>query len=137
MCSYSLLLVNSIFCCELHFLPFSHVCQIYAAGVLSIRFFEVLPSKVFITYENQSEVNFWGVNSRSRSIFVLYLLRVHSIFGSNPIHVSPYMMGVSTPFPVLSISILFALHLYKPYFFFYFLSAILIALNDNLELAVL
>ena len=39
MCSNSLLFVNSIFCCELHFFKtFSHVCQIYVAEVLIIHF---------------------------------------------------------------------------------------------------
>ena len=48
--------------------------------------------------------------------------------------------GGSTPSPdpslVLFISILFALHLHKPYFFL-FSSAILIALNENLQLTIL
>ena len=41
------------------------------------------------------------------------------------------------PFPVLFTSILFALHLHNLSILFYFSSAILIALNDNLELTVL
>ena len=49
MCSYSLLLVNSIFCCELHFLKtFSCVCQICSWGT-NYTFLQLLPSKVFIT----------------------------------------------------------------------------------------
>ena len=84
--------VNSVF------FHFSHVCQIYVAEVLIIHFLQILPSKVLSLYECQSEVNFGGlgVNSRSRSsprsIFVLYLLKVHSISGSNPIYVSPKIM---------------------------------------------
>ena len=81
----------------------------------------------------------WGVNSISgsisRSIFLLYLFRVHSISGSSPIYVSLYIDGGSTPSPVMFISILFDLHLHKPYFI-YFSSVILMALNDNLKLTI-
>ena len=60
-------------------------------------FLQVLPYKVFITIWVTKWGHFlWVVNSISRSIsrsiFVLYLLRVHSISHSSPIYVSPEMM---------------------------------------------
>ena len=85
---------------------------------------------------------FESINSISRSIFLLDLLRVHSISGSILIYICLTLDdGGSTPdqdpYPVLFISILFALLLHKSYFIFYFSGAILITLNDNLELIVL
>ena len=76
MCS-CLLLVNSIFCCELpFFFYFLCVCQIYVAEVLITHFLHLLPSKVFITMWVPEWGQLWGVNSgsgcSSRSIFGLY-----------------------------------------------------------------
>ena len=58
MCSCSVLLVNSIFCCELHFLAFSCICQIYVAEVLIIHFYNYYHLRFLSPYEYQSEVKF-------------------------------------------------------------------------------
>ena len=83
-----------------------------------------------------------GYNSISRSIFLLDLLRVHSTLW---LHSHIYLTlddGGSTPdpdpYPVLFISILFALLLHKVHIFFLlFKCTILIALNDDLVLILL
>ena len=61
MCFYSILLVNSIFCCELHFfLTFSCVCQIYVDEVLIICFSNYYLLRILSPYEYWSEVSFGG-----------------------------------------------------------------------------
>ena len=55
MHSYSLLLVNSIFCFEVFF---SHVCQVYIAEVLVTHFCNYYHLRFLSPYEYKSEVNF-------------------------------------------------------------------------------
>ena len=73
--SYSLFLVNSIFCCQLcFFFNFSGVWQIYVAEVLIIHICKYYHLAFLSPYEYQSEVNFRVVYSVSR-------LSSRSIFG--------------------------------------------------------
>ena len=58
MCSYSLLLVNSIFSCQLFLYNFSHVCQIYVAEGLIMHFCNYYHLRFLSPYGYQSEVNF-------------------------------------------------------------------------------
>ena len=141
MHSYSLLLVNSTFCCVLHFLTFSCVCQIYVAEVLIIH------------YCSYCHLRFYHHIST----------KVGSIFKGGQLHLcitpDPYSCCIfsgSTPSPApvwymylswwgqlqIWIHLQFCLSQYYLHYvyishIFYFSSAILIALNDNLELTVL
>ena len=93
MCSYSLLLVNSIFCCKLHiFLTFLHVCQIYVAEVL-IRNFATTTIKVLSPNVYQGWGQFFGSKLHlwlqlQINIYVVPF-EVHSISGCSPLYVSP------------------------------------------------
>ena len=82
MCSYWILLVNSIFCCELHFfLNFSCVYSRLCSWGTNYAFLQLLPSKVFITIQVPKWDQFWGVISRSKSIFGL---KFYPNLGSTP-----------------------------------------------------
>ena len=106
MYSYLLLMVNSIFCCELCvFFTFTHVSQIYVVEILIKHFWQVLISKVFIIY----------LSNKVRSILGGFHVWIHLQFCLSQC----YLLSV------------YISHI------FYFSGAILIALNDNLELTVL
>ena len=93
LCSYSLLLVNSIFCRELHFILLFHMyAQIYIAAGINNTFLQVLPSKVFITiWVTKWGQVFWVVNSISISVSGSIICVVPF---EGPLHLSapvPYM----------------------------------------------
>ena len=130
MCFYSLFFINIFFCCELFFLTFSHVCQICVAEVLIIHFCRYCHLG-FYHHISAKVRSILGVNSISWSIFVLCLLRVHSISGSNPIYVSPKMMGGQLYLWIhcqFCLSQYYLLYVYRSHIF-YFSSAILISLE--------
>ena len=150
MCSYSLLLINSIFCCELGLFNF-HVCQIDVVEVLIKHFCNYYHLRFLSPYEYQSEVNFGGQLQIQLWIHICVApLKV-------PIHLwlqshlcltldhggdyfeyqQPYVIFKIEHFiPYFCLSQYYLLYVYISHIS-YFSSAILIALNDNLKLTLL
>ena len=118
---------------------FSHICQIYVVELLIIHFCRHCHLRFLSSYDYQSEVNFWGVNfisgyiSSSNSIQPELIVQFQShicltIGKGGQLHLWIHFQ--------LCLSQYYLLYIYISHIF-YFSSAILIPLDDNLELTVL